>query len=424
MEQSIHPDRALELILQAATVFPIRTESIFIEQTSGRVLPYPVLSLIDQPPFTKSAMDGYAYNRADSCQEYTIAQTVKAGTYRDTPIGSGETVPIMTGAPIPKGTDAVQRIEWTERTQTGVRFTKPETISNIIVKGENCKAGDIILTPRIITPQDIGILAASGYRTVDVSVPPYVAIISTGDELYEPDCSINEHSELSALMAHAAASLGPAGIYDSNGYQLTAHTLSCGVHAQFLGICKDSPEELAAVLSQALLNFDIVILSGGVSKGDFDFIPAIAKQCGVEPVFHELAMRPGKPTFFGTKDCKAVFGLPGNPVSTFVNFELLVKPLLYKVMGFSYAPQMLQAVLTKDIKRKGSDRVEFFPVYLNFECNDSKSQCYPAVTPLPYHGSSMITALAEANALIRIEQGIEHLSKGEKAYVRLIRPLY
>lgn len=424
MEQSIHPDRALELILQAAAAFPVQTEVIPIEQSIGRVLPYSVVSLIDQPPFTKSAMDGYAYNKAAPSEEYTIAQTVKAGSYRETPLGPGEAVPIMTGAPLPKGADAVQRIEWTERTQTGVRFTKPETITNVILKGENCKAGDIVLTPRILTPQDIGILAASGYRTIAVSLPLSVAIISTGDELYKPDCSLDEHSELSALMAHAAASLGPAGIYDSNGYQLTAHALSCGAQAQFLGICKDCPEELAAALSHALLKFDIVILSGGVSKGDFDFIPEIAQQCGVEPVFHELAMRPGKPTFFGTRGNRAVFGLPGNPVSTFVNFELLVKPLLYKIMGFSYAPQAVQAVLTEDIKRKGSDRVEFLPGHFEFKSNASSRTHYPAITPLRYHGSSMITALAEANALIRIEQGIERLSKGETTHVRLIRPLY
>lgn len=425
MEQSIHPDHALELILEAANLFPLKTETIPIEQSAGRVLPYSACSLIDQPPFTKSAMDGYAYNNATPCLEYTLAEAVKAGSHRSTPLGPCEAVPIMTGAQIPNGANAVQRIEWTERSRDRVKFTKQETISNLIMQGENCKACDIVLTPRIIAPQDIGILAASGYRTVTVSVPPRVGILSTGDELHEPNCSLNQQSELQAIMNQAARYLGPAGIYDSNGYQLTAHALACGVYAHFLGICKDDPHELAAALSEALLNYDIVILSGGVSKGDFDYIPTIAKQCGVKPVFHELTMRPGKPTFFGTKDCKAVFGLPGNPVSTFVNFEVLVKPLLYKSMGISYAPHIVPALLNEDIRRKGSDRVEFLPGNLSYKSSSNDNTfCFPVITPLKYHGSSMITALAGANALIRIEKGIEHLSKGDTIHVRLIRPLY
>ena len=255
-----------------------------------------------------------------------------------------------------------------------------------------------MLNPRILAAQDVGILASSGLAIVEVSGRPIVGVVSTGDEIEE-----------------AGKPLPVASIYDSNGPQLCAQATAAGAETRFYGILRDREEALSEVLSQALDECDLVLVSGGVSLGDFDLVPSILEKLGVEPVFHSLAMRPGKPTFFGIRGNVAVFGLPGNPVSTFVNFEVLVKHFLHAMMGLEYKPAMTAARLDSSLKRKGTDRVEFLPARL------LATERGMSVRPLDYHGSSMITVLAEADALLRMELGQSLIEEGTVVDARRIR---
>ncbi|MCE5257040.1 MAG: molybdopterin molybdotransferase MoeA [Spirochaetaceae bacterium] len=403
----IHPDEAIRLVRAAAqTAFPVpRTEIVRLQDALGRRLIKALSSPIDHPPFDKSAMDGFAYARKPGARAYRVVETVAAGEKGQSELDEGDVVRIMTGAPIPAGADAVQRIEWTESAGQDldgcplVRFTDEETLSNIIRRGENLEAGEPLLGPRLLLPQDIGILAAGGIAEVEVAAKPRLIVISTGDEI----CTQGE-------------ALGQASIYDSNGPQLRAQAEAFGCNSEYRGIVRDNEEELAEVFGKALDEADIVLVSGGVSMGDFDYVPPIMVKLGVKPVYHSLAMRPGKPSFFGMRGQTSVFGLPGNPVSTFVNFEVLVKPYIRAMTGMENAPEYLPVRLDRALVRTAGDRVEFLPATLHM---DGTTLC---ATPLEYHGSSMITVLASASALLRMEIGQTRAEAGETINARFIRP--
>lgn len=466
-QEPIHPDEALRLVLEAAP--PPEPETVPLSEALGRALPRAVLSAIDHPPFDKSAMDGFACARAGTgaaaagCAccgggsgasgtsagaaapgaAFRVVELVAAGAAPTRALAPGECARIMTGAPLPSGADSVQRIEWTEpagKDAAGadlVRFTRPESVSNVIRRGENLKAGGGLLGPRLLAPQDLGILASGGVAELEVARRPLVGVVSTGDELAAP-----------------GAPLGPASIYDSNGPQLAAQARAAGCEARFYGAFPDEPGALAAVLGRALAECDVVLVSGGVSMGDFDYVPRSLEALGVRRVFHNLAMRPGKPTYFGTLGAKAAFGLPGNPVSTFVNFEVLVRPHLERRMGLDSRPRLVRARLAAPLSRRGSDRVEFLPARLEraplgaagavrgpvgaaeaagvagaARGPEGEAAREPAreaacelARPLGYHGSSMLNVLAEADALLRMEIGVDRIEEGGWVDARLLRP--
>ncbi len=402
----LHPDDALKLAL--ADLPSAKTEDVALADALGRVMPVAPRSRVDQPPFDKSAMDGFAYgpsgNKADT-DPWRVVETVAAGAAPARVLGPGECARIMTGAPIPKGASGVQRVEWTRSAGTApdgaelVAFDKPEKISNIIKRGENQRAGDPLFGPRVLGPQEIGILASSGYARVEVSARPVVGVLSTGDELAAP-----------------GVTLGAAGIYDSNGPMLTAQVGAAGCVARAYGIVRDDEAALRQALSRALDECDVVLVSGGVSMGDYDHVPAALRAAGVERVFHKLAMKPGKPTYFGRRGDTAVFGLPGNPVSVFVNFELFVKPQLYARMGLRHETRQVRARLSSDFKRREADRVEFLPARLETAPDGL------IVAPLRYHGSSMLAVLADADCLLRVEIGADFIPQGTFVDARLLRP--
>jgi molybdopterin molybdotransferase len=403
---NVHPDEALKLVLEAVSVVAphVGIEEIPLGEALGRALARNITSAIDHPPFDKAAMDGYAYIMGSNHAAYTVIDAVAAGSFSGAILKDNEAVRIMTGAFLPAGATGIQRFEWTKDAGTDeqgrplIAFTMREKITNIIARGENLRKGEILLSPRILHAQDIGILAAGGITKVAVSNRPKVGIISTGDEIVE-----------------AGRPLPPASIYDSNGPQLASQAEAAGASARFYGVIRDREEDLRAALRQALADNHIIILSGGVSMGDFDLVPKVLESLGVQPVFHSLKMRPGKPTFFGHTDCTAVFCLPGNPVSTFVNFEVFVKPFIHGCMGLAYQPAIVRAKIAAPLVRKGSDRVEFLPGVL------ANGLDGVLATPLVYHGSSMITVLAHAHALFRMELGQDRIEAGEYVDARLIR---
>jgi len=410
---ALHPDEALALV--EAWDYAPEVETVPIARALGRALAGDLPALVDQPPFDKSAMDGFAYGRASAGADagagpspdgrWRVATLVAAGHgLPAAALGPGECARIMTGAPLPPGATRVQRIEWTadERGPEGplVRFTKPESETNVIRRGENQKAGDPLVSRRVLLAQDIGILASSGYAEVPVARRPIVGVLSTGDELAAPGVSL------------------PGGaIYDSNGPQLVAQAALAGCDARYLGIVHDEPGALERAVRAAAADCDVLVVSGGVSMGDFDYVPRTLAGAGFAPRFHGLAMRPGKPTFFGASGRKVAFGLPGNPVSTFVNFEVLVKAHLYRRVGLRYAPRLVAAVLAEPLARKGTDRVEFLPA-----CLETPQPGEPGlVRPLEYRGSSMLSVLSRADCLLRMELGESRVEKGRTVLARLLR---
>jgi molybdopterin molybdotransferase len=299
----------------------------------------------------------------------------------------------MTGAPVPEGADCVLMVEETEEIDTGkIRFTGKKTKSNISPLAEDVKIGDCVLkTGTMIGPQHIAIMAATGYIKPLVSVKPKVAVIATGDEIVEPHLKP-----------------GISQIRNSNGYQLTTQASEAGAEALYMGIAPDNEEDTFNVLTGTLEKADIVLLTGGVSMGTYDFVPKILEKAGVEILFRTVALQPGKPTIFGIKGNKRIFGLPGNPVSSFTIFEILVKPLLLKMMGVTDPIFNLRIPLGADYQRKRKDRMQWLPVQLR------EGKAYP----LEYHGSAHISSLAEAHAIAAIPLGITNLNSGDLIDVR------
>ena len=386
----IHPDAAKKIMEQ--NVKFLQSEDVEIEKALGRVLYEDIISDLDSPPFDKSAMDGFAYNSNDEGKPLKITSIVAAGDSEEFSIKKGECMEIMTGAKIPKNANKVIPIENVTIKDGYIEFT-PSKNDNIIKQGENLKKGDVVLTKKILKPQHIGILASLGCRYVKVAKLPEIGIITTGTEIVEPGNPLQDGQ-----------------IYNSNGYQLIAQSKSIGIDAKYYGSLSDDKEKIAQTIKKALSEQDILILSGGVSMGKFDFIPAALQDIGVDILFHKLAIKPGKPTLFGKKDDKFVFGLPGNPVSTFVIFEVVIKPFIYKMMGLDYQPPISKGILTKNLKRKKSARFEYIPVILK----DKK------IYPLKYHGSSHLNILADANGLIRYEKGQLEIPEGSELDVRQI----
>ena len=270
----------------------------------------------------------------------------------------------------------------------------------MIRRGENQRKGDLLLSRRVLRPQDLGILASSGYASVPVVKPPVVGVLATGNEIVP-----------------AGGDLMSASVYDSNGPQLLAQAAAMGGRPVSFGIVRDEEKEVRAALEKALGASDILLVSGAVSVGDFDFVPEVLVSLGVERVFHTLKMKPGKPLFFGRLQGKAVFGLPGNPVSSFVGFEIFVRPYLEARLGLPRKRNELTARLASAVKRGESGRVEFLPAKL-----DAGAAAGPRVRPLPYRGSSMLAALAEADCLLRLEIGENEVAEGRWVRVRLLGP--
>ena len=371
-------------------------ERVGFRASLHRVLAEDVYSDVDMPPFDKAAMDGFACRQEDLHMELEVLETIAAGDIATRRVGRGQCTRIMTGAMVPQGADTVIMVEHTEELDNGrIRFTGEKTRSNIAWKAEDVKKGDLVWHKGLpILPQHIAIFAAVGYTQPLVSKPPRVGILSTGDELVEPGKYPDEGK-----------------IRNSNGFQLAAQVEAAHCASNYMGIVPDDEEATEKAISTALAENDVVILSGGVSMGDFDFVPKIMKKNKVDIRFQKVAVKPGRPTVFGRTSKAYIFGLPGNPVSSFINFETFVKPLLYEMMGNKYQARELLLPLAVDFRRKKADRREFLPVSI-----DDKGYA----TPVQYHGSAHIHAIGMAQALMNIPKGVFEMEKGERVHVRPI----
>ncbi|MEE8468511.1 MAG: gephyrin-like molybdotransferase Glp, partial [Planctomycetota bacterium] len=318
------PEAAISDILRH--VRPIReTSSLPLADAAGRVLAQDAVSDVDMPPFEKSAMDGYALRCADvgsgEAAERAPLRRIgesRAGHPFNEPVPSGTCVEIYTGAEVPAGCDAVIMVEKIEREGDLVRLTEPvREGQNICNQGEDLRVGGVVMRPgRRLTPTDLSVLAAVGCDPLTVFRRPRVTILTTGDELVRP-----------------AERPGPGQIREGNTLHLAALSARAGAQVTCLGLVPDEPGELARRFGLALENSDVVVTTGGVSMGRYDLVAEAFRTCGVEEIFHKIAIKPGKPLWFGRRGEVLVFGLPGNPVSCLLDHEVFVRPALTRMEG-------------------------------------------------------------------------------------------
>ena len=387
-------EKALSITLDAAKLYG--EEKVPYLQSVGRVLSEDLYSDISMPPFDKSAMDGYACRKADLHLELKVIETIRAGYKPEKEVGYGQCSQIMTGAIVPDGADTVIMVEHTESIGSAkILFTGEKTISNICYLGEDVIKGDLILkSGTLLSSRHIPLLATIGVVSVPVYKQTRVGVIATGTELVEPE-----------------QIPGISQIRNSNASQMMIQISNLGLTPSYFGIAPDDEDKTYDQLSKALESTDVLVLSGGVSMGEFDFVPSVLKRLGMELKYQKIAVQPGKPTTFAVRNNKFVFALPGNPVSSFVQFEILVKPFLLKCMGHDWRPPVWKLPAGEKFLRKKTERMSWIPVKLSDEGR---------VISLDYHGSAHIFALNQAQGFIYFNVGQAQIDEGELVYVRPI----
>jgi len=383
---------------------------IALHDSLGRVLAEDVIANRNHPPYDVSAMDGYAVRYADIAVatsndpvELMIVDDIRAGQMPQVKVLQKRAARIMTGAPVPQGVDTVVRVEDTEEVgDKGDRIAilvAPKQGANIRPLGENLKNGEVVLRKgTMITPGVLAILAMVKKKQVPVFAQPTVAILSTGDELEGIDDPIDENK-----------------IPNANSHALYAQCKSLGIEATLLGIAHDNPIELRAKLAEGL-NYDVLLASGGVSVGHHDFVRPTLEALGISMHFWRVAMRPGHPLAFGTSEKgTAVFGLPGNPVSSMVCFEQFVAPALKAMMGHKKLfRRTITARLSHDLKDRAG-RAHFVRVTL-----ERDDQGYVA-TSTGTQGSGVLMSMAAAEGFVIVPEASEGLKAGDEVSVQLLQ---
>lgn len=388
------PIEEAEKILNRITCQP-EAEEIPLMDALGRVLAQDVVSRLNMPPFNKSAMDGFAIRSDDDLKRFEIVEVIAAGSVPQKKIEKGQCAKIMTGGMVPEGADRVVKVEVTEEKVGYMYLTGEDKNINICYLGEDIKTGDLVLkSGQLIRPPEVGIIASMGLDRIRVYKKPMVGIITTGSEIKEP-----------------GEELEKGQIYNSNSYSIGAQVLRVGALVMYAGIVGDEKERIKQKIGKLLGECQMVLISGGVSMGDYDFVPQILKDLRVRLHFDKVAIQPGKPTVFGTCGNGLIFGMPGNPVSTFTVFEVFVKPVLYRLMGYEYTPLLLKGVMKEDFRRKRGTRTAYVPVKYDNE---------GFVEPVEYHGSAHLASLSQANALLKVPTNVKEIVKGSVVYVRQI----
>ncbi len=396
---------AQQIVLDAAQV--LGCEKVGLLDALGRVLGEDIIAPRSNPPWDNSAMDGFAVRWADIHSEHTISkipelkivEDVAAGAVAMKSVGPGEAIRIMTGAPMPAGADTVVRIEYTEPSESNVRIMLSEygQGANIRPKGEDVQEGDCIIAKGTqLRSGEIGMLAILAKSFVLVHQRPRVGILSTGDELADLDESFDENK-----------------IINSNSYGIAAGVQEVGGIPILLGIAKDNPDSLKDKIRQGL-TCDILVLSGGVSMGDYDFTKPVFAELGADMNFWKLAIRPGQPVAFGKIHGKLAFGLPGNPVSSMVTFDQLVRPAMMKLGGHATWERPIVKATFQETFSKQTDRRHFLRGVLAYE-NGSL-----VVRTTGKQGSGILTSMVKANGFIDVPEEVEGLQPGDVVNVQLL----
>ncbi len=389
-------EEALKIVLKETGV--LGSERIFISEALNRVVYKDIYANTDIPSFDNAAMDGFAVINEDLLP-LKNALPVRLKIVGDSPTGSipkaikrGEAIKIYTGAPIPEDADTVIELELTKTNGDEVEFLAfKEKGANIRKKGEDIKKGDLLLeSGKVLRGYELGILATHNIVTLDVYRLPRVGIFATGDEILDIGQEKTKDSE----------------IRSSNHLSIIGLLESMGIKPNFLGIVKDDKEAIKDILKR-IDEFDVLISTGGISVSDKDFTREAVKELGFDIKFHKVAIKPGKPMLFAKKGDKLFFGLPGNPVSCVINFDVIVRASIKKMMGYKdIIKPFMRAKLIAPIKRKSADRLEFLRGILNLEQE-------LLVEALPKQGSHMLTEFRNANCYILVPKGVNKIEAGE-----------
>lgn len=392
-------DAALRLVLENAQ--PLESEEVPLAECVGRVLAENVAADVDMPPFDRAMMDGYALRAADARLApvaLRVAGEVRAGQHPSRALEPGQAVRVMTGAPLPPGADAVQQVEKTRPEAGQVVLLEPvEPGQNVAPLASEVRAGQSVLAQGLVLdPSAVAVLASFGVSRPRVGRRPSLALLVTGDELVD----VNERP-------HAGR------IRNSNGYALAAQAASAGAQVRALGVVRDEQPAIEEALRRGLAA-DVLAVSGGVSEGVYDLVEPALARCGVELLFTKVAIKPGAPLVFGRRGATLVFGLPGNPVSAQVTFDVFVRAALLRLQGARSVsrPRVLAELLAP--LRNRSRRTAYLPVRLRFA--DGRF----AAHPLPSRGSADVVAHAGANALVILAPERELARAGERAEALLL----
>jgi molybdopterin molybdotransferase len=399
----ISVEKALKTIL--VNFRPLGLEKINILEAQKRVIGEDIFATHNIPSADNSAMDGYAVRHIDTKDatkdkplQLKVIEDIPAGKVALKKIKKGEAARIMTGAVIPEGADSVIRQEDTKKNgKTVIIYTSAKKGQNIRFAGEDVRKGELVVNKgSALRPADIGMLAALGKAFISVYQKPRVAIMSTGDELVDIETN------------------PPLGkIINSNSYSLAAQVMECGGIPIMLGISKDKKIDLQEKFKTAL-HADVIISSGGVSVGDFDFVKDVMGEIGNAMHFWQVAMRPGKPLAFGAIESVPLFGLPGNPVSAMVSFEQFVRPSLLKMQGHKKIfRQTAKAVCAQEVKKSAG-----FKHFIRAIVKKENDQYVASVTG--DQGSGILKSMVMANALIVMGENETRIKKGSQVIIQLL----
>jgi molybdopterin molybdotransferase len=394
---------AIQIVKDQTPKLP--TERVSLESALGRVLAQDVVADSDLPPFDRAQMDGYAVRSEDSQGapvRLRIVGESAAGKGWHHEMNEGQAVRIMTGAPVPVGADSVQQVELTHELKDNTVVELLESVElgrSIVKRGAEITAGETVLRPGVtINAGMLAVLASFGYAEVEVGAKPRVAVIATGTELV----SIDQKP-------------GQDQIRDSNNYSISAYVENAGAIATRLPLTGDETSALKRQIAKASESYDVIVTSGGVSMGVYDFTKTALMELGAELFFERVSLRPGKPTVFARlPNGVLIFGLPGNPVSVSVTFNLFARTALFAMQGLSEpALRTETGVLAKPIKGN-TERESYLPAQLT--TNDDGQLI---VFPLKWGGSSDFVAFALANALVAVPAGVKRLEAD--SLVKIVR---
>ncbi|MBA0884881.1 molybdopterin molybdotransferase MoeA [Flavobacterium undicola] len=380
---------ALNIIAENSSKMPIA--KIKVSKSLGYVLAEAIYSPINMPPFRQSAMDGYAFTHGELTQ-FEVVKIAQAGDFLDDEIKKNQAVRIFTGAFVPDDTDTVVMQEHTTVTDNLLQIEKmPEACANVRAKGEQIKKGELVFDVNtVITPAAVGFLACLGITKIKVYEKPKVAILVTGNELV------------------AGGNKLPKGkIYESNSLMLEAALKTIGINKPTVFKVKDSLKKTTKAVESCLANFDVVLISGGISVGDYDYVKEALLKNGVTELFYKINQKPGKPLFFGRKENKIVFALPGNPASSLTCFYVYALPALKKLMGFEaiHLPEMKRKISTAFKNTSGKT------LFLKALYEDEK------VTVLESQSSAMLNTFSIANGFIVVPHDVTAIKANEEVVV-------
>ena len=386
MNEFVAVSKAKEL-LKGLAISP-KSQMIPLSQAVGKFTSSPIFAPMNVPSFDNSGMDGYAFAWDDLGESRKLAQVVQAGAHPDFTLEKGTAVRIFTGAPVPDGADTVVQQEWVTVVGDTVFFELEKLVKGMHVRkaGSQCQEGELILNSGTqVTPGTIGLLASLGIEQVEVFRSPNVSIILTGDEVIE-----------------IGQALQPGQIYNANGPALIAYLSQMGITEVKVLKVKDEKTEVTRVIGEALETFDVVLLTGGISVGDYDFVKESLAENGVEQLFYKVKQKPGKPIFAGVKGEKMVFALPGNPASVLTCFIQYVKPFLLRLLG---NPDAWTAPAYFPI---ASDFTKKAPLTFFLKAKLENNQ----VIILPAQESFNLLSFGIADGVVEIPQELEHIESG------------